>query len=961
MNSPLLISPGTDCRDSTMNLRTKLLLGIGLALIIVFTLVAVFSCISMEESYRALERQEVRRAADSTVNTLTNDIENLDSVTRDYAAWNDTYRFTEGQNPGWIEQNTASDFFERFGISYVLAFNRSGAIVFTKGYNSSSEQQEEVPAALADDIIAMNTVTGFPSFPEGLSGITGSPAGLLIVSSHPVLHDDLSGPAGGNLFLVRRVDSRYLSGLATRAGYNVTLLTAEEVTQDRSLAAMVSGITAASPAAVIPESEDTVAGYKRIGSLQDQQGYFVRITEPRTLYHAGRDTIGIFLVSLLGAGIVIIVFILLFIDRVVLSRLNTIIRNVRKNQETGDDPGVAGYDGDDELARLALEIDPVFNHLTESRLQLRESEERYRTLAESAQDFIFIIDKEDRITYVNSFAARSVGRSRDDLIGRTRAELFPQAESQRQRTNIIRVLVSGEPLSIESSLPLPSGTRWHDTLLVPVKDRTGTVTGVMGISRDITGRKLAEEALRQSEMRYHELFELGGEAVFLIDNESGRFLEANAAASEMYGYSHAELLDMRNSGLSAEPEDTLKITTGSPEGSIVVPIRYHRRKDGTVFPVEINGRFFMSGSKSVHVAAIRDITQRVRAESTLRESNERFKTVMDSLDAFVYVADMKNHEILFLNRTGRNIWGNIVGSRCWETIQKGQTGPCGFCTNDKLLDADGNPTEVVVWEIRNTVNGRWYECRDRAIRWTDGRLVRLEISTDITDRKRVEDALVRVNNKLNLLSGITRHDILNQLTALKAYIDLSAEHTRDNVVSEFIRKEMMIANVIDRQISFTRDYHKLGVMSPVWQNVADIIEWAKQSLLIRNVDIRTDFRDLEVFADPLLEKVFYNLMDNALRYGGEKMTAIRFRIQETDDALIICCEDDGIGIAEENKDLIFNRGYAHNTGLGLFLSREILGITECSITETGIFGTGARFEIRVPKGSYRFNGIGTGS
>ena len=939
-----------------MNLRTKLLLGIGLALIVVFTLVAVFSYISMEESYRTLERQEVGRAVGSTVNTLNNDIENTYSITRDYAAWTDTYQFTEGQNPGWIEQNTGDDFFERFGINYILVFNRSDQLVFTMGYNISSGQHEEIPPALAGDLRELNDERNLLTSTGGISGILNSPAGSFIVSSHPILHDNLEGPAAGSLYIARRIDSRYLADLAKRTGYAVTLIPSTEAMLDPSIAGVVSRITPGSPVAVIPGSGDTVTGYTHIEGLQEPGGFYIRVAEPRTLYQAGRNTIAIFLASLLGAGIIIILFVLLFIDRIVLSRINTLIRSVRKNGETENDVSAAGHAGEDELARLALEIDPVFNRLTESRIQLMESEARYRTLAESAKDFIFIIDREDRITYVNSFAAESVGRSREDLIGRSRAELFPKLESQRQRTNIIRVLVNGEPLKVESSLPLPSGEHWHDTLLVPVKDRTGAITGVMGISRDITERKKAEAALRQSEMRYHELFELGGEAVFLIDNETGRLLEANAAASEMYGYSHAELMEMKNTDLSGEPDETTTVTTTSPAGSIVVPLRYHRKKDGTVFPVEINGRFFVSGTRSVHVAAIRDITLRKQAEATLRESNERFRTVMDSLDAFVYVADMKTHEILFINQTGKSIWGDVVGKRCWNIIQENQTSPCSFCTNDKLLDQDGNPADVVVWEIRNTVNGHWYECRDRAIRWTDGRLVRLEISTDITDRKRAEDALVRVNNKLNLLSGITRHDILNQLTALKAYIDLSSEHTRDDVVAEFIKKEMLIANVIDRQISFTRDYHKLGVMAPVWQNIADIIDWSKQSLLVRNVDIHTEFTDLEVFADPLLEKVFFNLMDNALRYGGEKMTTIRFFLQESDDALIICCEDDGIGIAEENKELIFNRGYAHNTGLGLFLSREILGITDSSIVETGKFGSGARFEIRVPKGSYRFNG-----
>jgi PAS domain S-box-containing protein len=942
-----------------MNLRTKLLLGIGLALIVVFTLVAVFSFISMENSYRTLEQHEVRRATESTMNSLNNDMKNTYSVARDYSAWTDTYRFAQGENPGWIDQNAADDFFVRFDVDYVLVFNRSDQIVYEKGYNFSSREPEDVPSALTREIRRMNAAGDILASLDGKFGILDSTAGQFMVASHPILHDNFEGPAAGSLHIVKRIDREYLTGLAARAGYTAALIPAREITADPSLANIPIGITPGSPAAVIPENADTVAGYISVGSLQDPAGFYLKVTEPRNLYQAGRDTIVIFLASLLGAGIFIILVVLLLIDRIVLSRLNTIIRTVRengKNGERGGDNGAGSSAGGDELARLALEIDPVFSRLTESRIQLKESEERYRTLAESARDFIFIIDREDCIIYVNSFAAESVGRSRDDLIGEKRSALFPDAESRRQRTNLIRVLASGEPLTVESSLQLPSGEHWLNTLLVPVKGRDGTISGVMGISRDITGRKVAEEALRQSEMRYHELFELGGEAVFLIDNETGRLLEANAAASEMYGYSHDELMGMKNTDLSAEPGDTEKVTTTAPAGSVVVPLRYHRRKDGTIFPVEINGRFFVSGTRSVHVAAIRDITLRKQSEETLRESNERFKTVMDSLDAFVYVADMKTHEVLFLNQHGRNIWGDVTGKLCWNYFQAGKEGPCAFCTNDKLLDAGGNPTGVLVWEIRNTVNGRWYECRDRAIKWTDGRMVRLEISTDITDRKHVEEALIRVNNKLNLLSSITRHDILNQLTALKGYIDLSAERVRDDMLAEFIKKEMLIADVIGRQISFTRDYHKLGVMAPVWQNIADIITWTKQSLLVRNVNIRTEFSDLEIFADPLLEKVFYNLMDNALRYGGEKLTTIRFFYRESDDALLICCEDDGIGIAGENKELIFNRGYAHNTGLGLFLSREILGITDSAITETGTYGTGARFEIRVPKGSYRFNG-----
>ena len=118
-----------------------------------------------------------------------------------------------------------------------------------------------------------------------------------------------------------------------------------------------------------------------------------------------------------------------------------------------------------------------------------------------------------------------------------------------------------------------------------------------------------------------------------------------------------------------------------------------------------------------------------------RASQSALETVLDSLDALVYVADMQTHELLFLNAYGRARWGEVDHRKCWETLQQGQEGPCSFCNNHRLLDSHGQPAGVQVWEFRNTHNQRWYQCRDQAIRWPDGRWVRLEIATDISDIK----------------------------------------------------------------------------------------------------------------------------------------------------------------------------------------------------------------------------------
>jgi signal transduction histidine kinase len=113
---------------------------------------------------------------------------------------------------------------------------------------------------------------------------------------------------------------------------------------------------------------------------------------------------------------------------------------------------------------------------------------------------------------------------------------------------------------------------------------------------------------------------------------------------------------------------------------------------------------------------------------------------------------------------------------------------------------------------------------------------------------------------------------------------------------------------------------------------------------------------LEVFADPMLEKVFFNLLDNGIRHGG-RVTDIRVSSHRDGGNLVIVWEDNGVGIAAEEKERIFAQGVGKNTGLGLFLVREILSLTGITIAETGVPGQGARFEIVVPPGSFRMEAV----
>jgi PAS domain S-box-containing protein len=261
-------------------------------------------------------------------------------------------------------------------------------------------------------------------------------------------------------------------------------------------------------------------------------------------------------------------------------------------------------------------------------------------------------------------------------------------------------------------------------------------------------------------------------------------------------------------------------------------------------------------------------------------------------------------------------------------------------------------------EIVNFINR--FRCKDGVYRWIEwrsfpyGEKLMYAAARDITERKQVEQALQLANKKLNLMAEITRHDIRNKLTVLGGYLSLLKEYPPRSQASMYVEKLMETTTIIAQHIEFTRLYQNLGVVPPSWQNVQTVFLRACTHVELHQVQIQSDLESIEIFADPLLERVFFNQIDNTLRYGGPKKTHISLAAHETSDGLIITIEDDGVGIPPQDKEKIFRRGFGKNTGLGLFLAREILSITGISLRETGEYLQGARFELLVLKGTYRY-------
>ncbi len=361
-----------------------------------------------------------------------------------------------------------------------------------------------------------------------------------------------------------------------------------------------------------------------------------------------------------------------------------------------------------------------------------------------------------------------------------------------------------------------------------------------------------------------------------------------------------------------------------------------------------------SGKVAGIIAVVQDTTARKVMEYALEstivqvmESEEKYRSVFHAKNDPLILVDIQDQRILDLNEAASELYGYSPGEFCQLPLRD------LFVEPERYEDLLVPQARGVLMYRQRRKDGTLFPA-DISFGSLElrGREVLLLSIRDTTAVHDTSEALRLANTKLNLLIGITRHDIINNLTVVMGYNDLLRETVRDERVLAMLEKEENALRIIQRQIEFTRQYYNLGVKSPFWQNVCDISSMA-YSQLVTTIPYACDTRDLEIYADPLLEKVFYNLFDNAVRHG-DSVFHIRMYCTRDGADLLLLFGDDGIGISPENKERIFRKGFGSNTGLGLFLTREILAITRIEITETGEFEKGARFELRIPAGNFRF-------
>jgi PAS domain S-box-containing protein len=642
--------------------------------------------------------------------------------------------------------------------------------------------------------------------------------------------------------------------------------------------------------------------------------------------------------------------------------------------------------------------------------QLRESEERFRSLVVASPDAIVLTDLEGNVLMPNQQAEILVGYDHGDVkIGTSILKFFPQEEQERLAENIQKTLKQGSIHNVQYTLIKKDGTRVPVELNASVvMDQAGRKQGFVTIVRDITERRRMEEALQLQSSLRQLLMEISStyinmplesvEAAIRVSlGDMAKFVGADRAYIFEYDF-HKQLCNNTHEWCDKCTESQINEFQAVPLAIINDWVVAHRRGEPIYVPdvhtlppgnlrdmlgpqgirslmtipmMSENDCIGFVGFDSVHrhyvysdserqlltvfAQMLVNVRNRKLAEAARHESAHYTRNLIEaSLDPLVTISP--EGKVTDLNAATEQVTGytrdRVIGTDFANYFTDTKKAKVGYRT----VFEDGIVRDYPL-EIRHR-DGKITPVLYNATIYRDesGAVIGVfAAARDITERKRAEESLHQANKKLTLLYSITRHDITNQLTVLVGYLRILQKKQSNPSFSDYFQKIATAAQRISSMIQFTREYEKIGVNAPVWQDCRTLVDTAAKEAPLGMIKVKNDFTSgAEVLADPLVVKVFYNLMDNAQRYGG-KITTIRFSVEERNDDHLFVCEDDGDGVVAEDKIKIFERGFGKNTGLGLALSREILDITGITIHETGEPGMGARFEMMVPKGGYRFN------
>ncbi|GFK94144.1 putative sensor histidine kinase pdtaS [Fundidesulfovibrio magnetotacticus] len=540
----------------------------------------------------------------------------------------------------------------------------------------------------------------------------------------------------------------------------------------------------------------------------------------------------------------------------------------------------------------------------ESLAALRESEERFRSLLDNVEAVsVQGYGPDGTVEYWNKASEVIYGYTRQEALGRNLTDLIiPPAMRDEVRAAVAHMASTGQPIpASELDLVRKDGSTAQVFSSHAVVQTARGNTALFCIDVDLGPLKDAQAALRESEERFRQLVECAGDALYLTDME-GRLVEVNSEAERQTGRPREELLGMSitDLDLGRDDENLAQFTRDIRENRLAVFETRMRHRQGHDFPVEVRVVHMERGGQGYMLGSARDITRRKRAEEVLTEANRTLTAILESVPSEVNVVDVRTREILFMNQAMKEAFGrDHTGEVCHKAFRSCEA-PCAKCDMDILVAQDGAASAPRLWEDYNPVSGRWYLNHDRVVRWFDGRLVRVQMSLDVTARKAVEERMAASLKEKEVLLAEVHHRVKNNLQIISSLLSLQAESLEHpqalDVLAESQGRVASMA-MIHEQLYSTHDFGRIEAGDYLERLLPRLAQSYRQGRDIR-LDTALDTVPLTLDQAIPFGLIVNELATNAFKHGLRDAARGRLRVSLTrrDGEAELTVEDDGAGL-----------------------------------------------------------------
>ncbi len=553
------------------------------------------------------------------------------------------------------------------------------------------------------------------------------------------------------------------------------------------------------------------------------------------------------------------------------------------------------------------------------------------------------------VFYWNDASQTVYGHTREEALGRNLTDLIiPPAMREEVRAAVAGMVETGVPLpAAELTLMRRDGSPVTVYSTHAVLDHEGKAV-LFCLDVDLGALKHVENALRRSEERYRLIMEHAGDALYVC-RADGTLVEANTEAQRQTGFTRAEILAMGVGGLDAihSPERMEEVFRQLRETGRLHMESLHRRKDGGVFPVDLRLALIEAFDGPLIMGLARDMSCQKQAEDLLTRANTTLATVLNSVPADVNVVDLETLEILFINESMKRAFGrDCTGDICFRCF-RGRTTPCETCDLSRLLTPEGEPGDSHAWVDPNPLTGKWYLNHDRVVRWIDGRLARIQIAMDITERRQAQQRTEDSLKEKEILLREIHHRVKNNLQIISSLLSLQEQGVQNTEALALLaesRGRVASMAMIHEQLYQSGDFARLDMHGYVGKLAQSIVGAFRGDRAMR-VLLSTQPVPLTLEQAVPLGLILNELITNALKHGlaGRTQGSVEVRIGIDGDTVRAEVVDDGRGLPP---------GFDPEAveSLGLQLVRTLAGQLGGSLTARAVGGGRTAFEVVFPLG-----------